>query len=419
MYSQHHTVHHSPETLSRTAWPFVTIFFRAIFFFMLKYINLNTKSLSCFCPITSPIILIHQGWSVLVGCWSITFEAFHIFSLSRVTSWISVANVFFSLHSSALLRLMLLSFSFPVLPFYHLTSCTLPFPFPLLSVLFCTYFFLTFSFFLFSFSQFPVFFPSSLPFPIFFRFHSSSFLHFHYLFFCFLFLFLSFPLNFIFLSCLSLFFFTPLPILLPLTHLFSFPLSFPVFSSVLCSISLSLLILFSFGILLFSFAFLSFLHFPHSFPFLLLVLVCPLLLCFPRYPFPILCHCPCPCPVGYRVRLGSSTDKKDTGRLHVDFAQARDDLYEWECRQRMQAREERHRRRIEEDRMRPPSPPPIVHFSEHESSQLGEKLKGGTRDVLCFCCSDFVVFVSHTSVVSCWLDASKSYVSLSLTFHAV
>ncbi|XP_069026819.1 ecto-NOX disulfide-thiol exchanger 2 isoform X1 [Embiotoca jacksoni] len=78
---------------------------------------------------------------------------------------------------------------------------------------------------------------------------------------------------------------------------------------------------------------------------------------------------------GYRVRLGSSTDKKDTGRLHVDFAQARDDLYEWECRQRMMAREERHRRKIEEDRLRPPSPPPIVHYSEHECSQLGDKIK--------------------------------------------
>ncbi len=170
MYSQHHTVPHSPETLSRTAWPFVTIFFRAIFFFMLKYINLNTKSLSCFCPITSPIILIHQGWSLLVGCWSITFEAFHIFSLSRVTSWISVANVFFSLHSSGLLRLMLLSFSFPVLPFYHFTSCTLPFPFPFLSVLFCTYFF-TFSFFIFSISCFFFFF---FTFSYSLTFHSSS-----------------------------------------------------------------------------------------------------------------------------------------------------------------------------------------------------------------------------------------------------
>ncbi|XP_052368526.1 ecto-NOX disulfide-thiol exchanger 2-like isoform X2 [Oncorhynchus keta] len=78
---------------------------------------------------------------------------------------------------------------------------------------------------------------------------------------------------------------------------------------------------------------------------------------------------------GYRMRLGSSTDKKDTGRLHVDFAQARDDLYEWECRQRLYAREERHRRRMEEDRFRPPSPPPIVHYSDHECSLLGDKIK--------------------------------------------
>ncbi|XP_066571085.1 ecto-NOX disulfide-thiol exchanger 2 isoform X3 [Amia ocellicauda] len=82
---------------------------------------------------------------------------------------------------------------------------------------------------------------------------------------------------------------------------------------------------------------------------------------------------------GYRIRLGSSTDKKDTGRLHVDFAQARDDLYEWECRQRMMAREERHRRRIEEDRLRPPSPPPIVHYSEHECGQLGDKIKDDSK----------------------------------------
>lgn len=74
--------------------------------------------------------------------------------------------------------------------------------------------------------------------------------------------------------------------------------------------------------------------------------------------------------------MGSSTDKKDTGRLHVDFAQARDDLYEWECKQRMLAREERHRRRLEEERFHPPSPPPVVHYSDHECSIVAEKLKG-------------------------------------------
>ncbi|KAG2456991.1 ENOX1 protein, partial [Polypterus senegalus] len=79
---------------------------------------------------------------------------------------------------------------------------------------------------------------------------------------------------------------------------------------------------------------------------------------------------------GYRMRIGSSTDKKDSGRLHVDFAQARDDFYEWECKQRLLAREERHRRKIEEERLRPPSPPPIMHFSDHEAGLLAEKLKG-------------------------------------------
>ncbi|XP_077589350.1 ecto-NOX disulfide-thiol exchanger 2 isoform X2 [Stigmatopora nigra] len=98
---------------------------------------------------------------------------------------------------------------------------------------------------------------------------------------------------------------------------------------------------------------------------------------------------------GYRIRLGSSTDKKDTGRLHVDFAQARDDLYEWECRQRMMAREERHRRKMEEDRFRPPSPPPIVHFSEHECSQLGDKIKDDSK------------FAEAVRVLLTWLERGE------------
>lgn len=84
------------------------------------------------------------------------------------------------------------------------------------------------------------------------------------------------------------------------------------------------------------------------------------------------------------MRLGSSTDKKDSGRLHVDFAQARDDFYEWECKQRMRAREERHRRKLEEDRLRPPSPPAIMHYSEHEAALLAEKLKGRKPHALTF-----------------------------------
>ncbi|XP_037344556.2 ecto-NOX disulfide-thiol exchanger 1 isoform X2 [Pungitius pungitius] len=98
---------------------------------------------------------------------------------------------------------------------------------------------------------------------------------------------------------------------------------------------------------------------------------------------------------GYRMRIGSSTDKKDSGRIHVDFAQARDDLYEWECQQRLMAREERHRRKIHEDRLRPPSPPPIVHFSEHEAATLAERLREDHK------------FSEATAVLFTWIDRGE------------
>ncbi|XP_017772369.1 PREDICTED: ecto-NOX disulfide-thiol exchanger 2 [Nicrophorus vespilloides] len=78
---------------------------------------------------------------------------------------------------------------------------------------------------------------------------------------------------------------------------------------------------------------------------------------------------------GYRIRIGSNTDPPNTGRLHVDYAQARDDQYEWECRQRQLQREQRHRERMEEERLRPPSPPPVVHYTDHEASAVSEKIK--------------------------------------------
>ncbi|KAM8855090.1 ecto-NOX disulfide-thiol exchanger 1 isoform 2-T5 [Spinachia spinachia] len=98
---------------------------------------------------------------------------------------------------------------------------------------------------------------------------------------------------------------------------------------------------------------------------------------------------------GYRMRIGSSTDKKDSGRIHVDFAQARDDLYEWECQQRLMAREERHRRMIHEDRLRAPSPPPIVHFSEHEAATLAERLREDHK------------FSEATAVLFTWIDRGE------------
>lgn len=76
------------------------------------------------------------------------------------------------------------------------------------------------------------------------------------------------------------------------------------------------------------------------------------------------------------MRIGSNTDSPNTGRLHVDYAQARDDFHEWECAQRQLQREARHRQRMEQELLHPPSPPPVAHYSEHEAAVVAEKIKG-------------------------------------------
>lgn len=78
---------------------------------------------------------------------------------------------------------------------------------------------------------------------------------------------------------------------------------------------------------------------------------------------------------GYRLRIGNRPDAANCGRLHVDYAQARDDQYEWECKQRQHQREQRHRERMERDRLRPQSPPLIQHYTDHEATAVSEKLK--------------------------------------------
>jgi len=83
---------------------------------------------------------------------------------------------------------------------------------------------------------------------------------------------------------------------------------------------------------------------------------------------------------GWRMRIDNCSDGPNTGRLHVDFAQARDDLYEWECKQRASEREARHRTRIIEDMNRTPSPPPVVHFSDHEAHTVTEEIRAENVD---------------------------------------
>lgn len=99
---------------------------------------------------------------------------------------------------------------------------------------------------------------------------------------------------------------------------------------------------------------------------------------------------------GYRMKIrGDQEEASQTGRLHVDFAQARDDQYEWECRQRALQRELRHRERLDRERLRPPSPPPVVHYSDHEAQQLTERLKGDES------------FQKAVQVLTVWLDRGE------------
>lgn len=69
-------------------------------------------------------------------------------------------------------------------------------------------------------------------------------------------------------------------------------------------------------------------------------------------------------------------------RLHVDYAQARDDQYEWEMKKRHIMREERRQQQIRSNP--PPSPPLIPHFTEAKALSVSEEIKGNYTISLLF-----------------------------------
>ncbi|XP_054711531.1 ecto-NOX disulfide-thiol exchanger 2-like [Uloborus diversus] len=73
---------------------------------------------------------------------------------------------------------------------------------------------------------------------------------------------------------------------------------------------------------------------------------------------------------GYKLKIENKDDAAYCNRVHVDFSNARDDQYEYECRQRKAQREARHKEQMV------PTPPPVVQYSDHEATILGEKLRG-------------------------------------------
>lgn len=112
---------------------------------------------------------------------------------------------------------------------------------------------------------------------------------------------------------------------------------------------------------------------------------------------------------GYRIKiLGNNSDSTgNSGRLHVDYAQARDDQYEYECRQRQLEREKRHREKIEKERLRPLSPPKIVHYSEGEATNLVEKIKNDDT------------FVKACQTLCTWLDRGDCNKKNSNVFYTI
>ncbi|KAH8288035.1 hypothetical protein KR018_004886, partial [Drosophila ironensis] len=95
---------------------------------------------------------------------------------------------------------------------------------------------------------------------------------------------------------------------------------------------------------------------------------------------------------GYRLRISALNEPPNFGRLHVDYAQARDDQYDYECRQRQLQREQRHRERMSLDRMRSQSPPPIPHYTDHEATAVAEHLR--TNET----------FVKAIQTITAWLE---------------
>lgn len=111
------------------------------------------------------------------------------------------------------------------------------------------------------------------------------------------------------------------------------------------------------------------------------------------------------------MKIGDKDDKPNTGRIHCDYATARDDMHEWESMQRAIAREQRHQQRILEDMNRPPSPPQIVGYSENEAGKVTEMLK---------CEFDFqlpsIFMIRHYDFINCASDSLQMRVVFSCIY---
>jgi hypothetical protein len=92
------------------------------------------------------------------------------------------------------------------------------------------------------------------------------------------------------------------------------------------------------------------------------------------------------------MKLANKDDKANTGRIHVDYANARNDQHEYECEQRAMAREMRHQQQIQEERLRVPSPPPAKPFTIYDGNALLDTIKSKLQ---AYCCQLRKVGIGH------------------------
>ncbi|XP_018015243.1 ecto-NOX disulfide-thiol exchanger 2 [Hyalella azteca] len=88
--------------------------------------------------------------------------------------------------------------------------------------------------------------------------------------------------------------------------------------------------------------------------------------------------------------------------------------YEWECRQRALQREQRHRERVEAERLRPPSPPPVPHYTEHEATIVAEHLKGEDGNV-----PGLDTFTKAATTLITWLERGDCSKRNTGTFYSM
>lgn len=80
-------------------------------------------------------------------------------------------------------------------------------------------------------------------------------------------------------------------------------------------------------------------------------------------------------------------------------------------------REQRHRERMEEERLRPPSPPPVQHYTEHEAQTVVEKIKADESFPKAVQVSYYRLIVGAQKAISSSNSSASDY-HIAYTYHS-